>query len=98
MAPRPGRFAAALGAALLAAGCGAAGSGPEPARATAPAVATVGTTVDLAGVNELISGGVRFTNELLDQLFLSLLAEQPDWAEHPPTLAPSLAESRELAA
>lgn len=97
MALRPGRFAATLGAALLAAGCGDSGSGREPARETAPAVATVGTTVDLAGVNELVSGGVRFTNELLDQLFLSLLAEQPDWAEHPPTLAPSLAESRELA-
>jgi peptide/nickel transport system substrate-binding protein len=98
MAHRPGRFAATLGAALLAAGCGEVGSAPEPARAPAPAVVTVGTTVDLAGVNELISGGVRFTNELLDQLFLSLLAEQPDWAEHPPTLAPSLAEGWQLAA
>jgi peptide/nickel transport system substrate-binding protein len=96
MNPLLGRFAAALGAALLAAGCGAPASGPGAAREPPPAVATVGTTVDLAGVNELVSGGVRFTTELLDQLFLSLLAEQPDWAEHPPTLAPALAESWRL--
>ncbi|KAB2963490.1 MAG: hypothetical protein F9K18_08535 [Thermoanaerobaculia bacterium] len=91
---RPG---AALAAALLAAGCGATAGGPGP-ESDPPQVAAIGTTVDLAGVNELVAGGVRFTNEVLDQLFLSLLAEQPDWAKHPPTLAPSLAESWELSA
>lgn len=96
MAPLRVRPAAALGAALVLAGCGEARPpGSPPAR---PRVATVGTTVDLAGVNELVAGGVRFTNEVLDQLFLSLLAEQPDWAEHPPTLAPALAESWTLSA
>jgi peptide/nickel transport system substrate-binding protein len=61
-------------------------------------VATVGTTVDLAGVNELIAPGTSFTSDVLDQLFLELLAEQPDYAEHPPTFAPALAERYEVSA
>ena len=73
-----------------------AGCAPAPSAAPPSQVATIGTTIDLAGVNELVSGGVRFTNELLDLLFPNLLAEQPDWQEHPPTLAPDLARSYEL--
>lgn len=56
----------------------------------------VATTVDLGGVNELISGGVRFSHEILDLLFLGLLEEQPDAAGHPPGFEPSLAEQWEL--
>lgn len=89
------RLAWGLAGAALA-GCG--GARPDAGAAGGPGgTVTIGTTVDLAGVNELLSGGVRFTNEVLDQLFLSLLREQPDWAEHPPTLAPELAESWRLA-
>ena len=81
----------ALVGALVAGACARA-----PGAAGPPRTVTVGTSVDLAGVNELVSGGVRFTNEILDLLFLNLLDEQPDWQEHPPTLAPALARSWEL--
>jgi peptide/nickel transport system substrate-binding protein len=85
----------ALACAALAA-CG--GRAPQPAAdAARRGTVTIGTTVDLAGLNDLLSGTVRFTSEVLDQLFLSLLREQPDWAEHPPTLAPELAENWQLA-
>ena len=53
----------------------------------------VATTVDLGGVNELTTGGTRFHHEVIDLLFHGLLEEQADFAEHPPTFAPSLAES-----
>ena len=65
----------------------------DPARSR---TVTIGATVGLEGVNALLSGGVRLTNEVLDQLFLSLLAEQTDWAQHPPSLQPELAESWEI--
>jgi len=52
----------------------------------------IATSVDLAGVNELVSGGVRFTHEIQDLLFLELGEEQPDYAQHPPTVEPELAE------
>ncbi len=48
-----------------------------------------------AGVNELVSGGQRATQDLIDRLFLHLFEEQPDFREGPPTFAPQLAESWE---
>jgi len=56
----------------------------------------VATSVDFAGVNELVAPNVRFTREVQDLLFLGLLDEQPDFADHPPTFAPALAERWEL--
>jgi peptide/nickel transport system substrate-binding protein len=85
-------------AALL---CGASGA-PAPAPTVAAdeprrgGEATAATLADLAGVNELVSGRYGFTNEALDQMFLQLLREQPDYADHPPTLAPELATSYEF--
>lgn len=69
-----------------------------PAATTGSRTVVVGTTVDLDGVNELVSGGSRFTNEVLELMFLNLLEERTDWSEHPPTLAPELAASWELSA
>ena len=65
----------------------------EPPSGALPSSVTIGTTADIGGVNELVSGGARFTTEVLDQLLVHLFEEQPDWSEHPPSVAPSLAES-----
>ena len=72
--------------------------GCRPARRdddAAPA-AVIGVTIsDLSGVNELIASDVRFTTDILDQVFAQLLTEQADFADHPPTFAPELATSWE---
>ena len=57
-----------------------------------PAV-VIATSVDLEQVNELLPGQNPITVGLLRHfLFRPLLAEQSDYAEHPPTFAPALAE------
>lgn len=53
--------------------------------------ATILVAAEPSGVNPLISGGNRATQDLIDQLFLHLFEEQPDFADHPPTFAPQLA-------
>ncbi len=90
---RPDRriFPTLLAAALTVAACGTPTA--RPALGGRPWV--VATTSDLAGVNELVSGGVRFTHEIQRLLYLELLEEQPDYARHPPSFAPSLAASWE---
>lgn len=55
----------------------------------------VGLTADIDGINELITRGTTTTHEVTDQLFLRLLQEQPDFADHPPTFKPRLAASYE---
>jgi len=80
-------------AAALAVACGAAK--PAPPR---PASAVGVTIADLSQVNELVAGDVRFTTDVLDQIFVQLLSEQPDFTEHPPTFAPELAASYEFSA
>lgn len=79
-------FATAMLGAVLATACA---GPPEPER---PSSVTIGTTVDIGGVNELVSGGARFTTEVLDQLLVHLFDEQPDWSEHPPSVEAALAE------
>ena len=75
--------------------------GCRPARRdddAAPA-AVIGVTIsDLSGVNELIASDVRFTSDVLDQVFVQLLSEQGDFADHPPTFQPELAKSYEWSA
>lgn len=61
---------------------------PSPQR---PATAVGATIADLSGVSELIASDIQFTTDILDQLFVQLLSEQADFAEHPPTFAPELA-------
>ncbi len=84
----------ALAGVAMAIACAPPAQGPADSRREV----TIATTVDLGGVNELVSGGVRFTTEVLDQLQLHLLDEQPDWTARPPTLEPLLAESWQLSA
>ncbi len=104
--PRRTRFLPPLLAAcaLLAAGCR---QGADEARgATAPdaaaerpvrgGTAVLGVSSDIAGVNELIFPSNSPTNDALQVLFLHLVEEQGDYAEHPPTFAPELAERYEF--
>ena len=85
-------LAAATLVAVLSAACRERGASPPPE--IRPIV--VATTVDLAGVTELVATNTRFTHELLEQLFLGLLEERPDYADHPPTFGSKLAESWEI--
>ena len=69
-----------------------------PAQAEAPrrggTVVTAWTT-EPGSVNEFITPATQVTAEVAQRLFLRLLEEQPDFAEHPPTFAPLLAKSYE---
>jgi peptide/nickel transport system substrate-binding protein len=89
MSRRSASPAAGALCALLCAACGGPLAPPPPTER--PIV--VGSSVDLAGVNELVAANTRFTREIVDLLFLGLLEERPDYADHPPSFAPALAES-----
>ena len=56
-------------------------------------VVVIGTTEDFENVNELIVGGSSFNNAVVHRLFLSLVDEQDDFTDGPPTFAPRLAKS-----
>jgi peptide/nickel transport system substrate-binding protein len=96
------RLAAALRTAVLllavaAAACGggeperqAAGTAPEGPRRGGQAV--VGTSTDIAGINEVIVPSSLINSEVVRRLFLPLVDEQPDFK----SLEPRLAESWEL--
>jgi peptide/nickel transport system substrate-binding protein len=58
--------------------------------------AIIGYTGDISGVNVLASTSSQPTTELCQRLFLSLLEEQPDYQDSPPTFRPELAESWEF--
>lgn len=96
----PGRKCAALALAALSlalAGCRRAPSPPYASGASAQVqrggTLAIGTTTDMAGVNDIISGADRFSEDIISQMFLRLLDERPDYAKHPPTMAPELASS-----
>jgi len=76
----------------------ACGRSPAPEAPPPPAQAVGVTIADLSGVNELVAADVQFTSDILDQLFVQLLAEQDDFQEHPPTFRPELASSHEWSA
>ena len=89
-------------AALLASGCRPAEEkepGPaNPAAAETPrrgGTVVTGWTAEPGGVNELILPSSQVSTEVLFRLFLHLVEEQPDYAEHPPTMKPQLAKSWE---
>ena len=90
----PLRAAALAAVAGLAFACS--GDRSAPTGRSGRAATAVGATItDLSGVNELLASDIQFTTDVLDQLFLQLLSEQPDFTEHPPTFAPELARSYE---
>jgi peptide/nickel transport system substrate-binding protein len=111
MLARSARTAVLLVASLLAlvlTGCGGPG---EKVGETPPTVAGTAGTADSrpqrggtvvvswiaspTGVNELTTQATAITTEVVRQLFLHLVEEQPDFEEHPPTMAPQLARSFE---
>jgi len=68
----------------------------EPATDQAPhrgGTLVAGTISDIDSVNEAISSGSRAANDVIFQMFLHLLDENPDFTEGPPTWEPELAES-----
>lgn len=76
---------------LLATGaCGSDRSPPPDAEKISEA--TILLASEPAGINGLVSGGGRATQDLIDRLFLHLFEEQPDFAEHPPTFVGQLAQ------
>ena len=68
-------------------------SAPPEAPATGKTTLVTAAITDIEGLNELVTADSRFTGEILEQMFLRLFEEQPDFELHPPTFAPSLAES-----
>jgi peptide/nickel transport system substrate-binding protein len=109
MLARSARTAVLLAASLFAlvlAGCGGPGEkGGEtpPAQASQANQANTrpqrgGTAVVSwisapIGINEVTADDSAITTELIRQLFLHLVEEQPDFETHPPTLSPQLASS-----
>jgi peptide/nickel transport system substrate-binding protein len=53
----------------------------------------VASASDIRGVNQLVGRTDAFTQSVLNRLFLSLLEERPDFADHPPTFGPEIATS-----
>jgi peptide/nickel transport system substrate-binding protein len=81
-------------AAVVTAGCGG-DAKPAPDAATGPqrgGQVVIGTTSDIGGINPVILPGVVITSEVIRQLFLPLVEEQPDFQ----TLKPRLAASWEF--
>jgi len=68
-----------------------AASGAAPPRRGGTIVLAAGS--DVQGFNELLASDQRSTADVLEQLFLRLFEEQPDYEQHPPTMRPLLAES-----
>lgn len=106
MLARSARFAVLLAASLstlVLSGCGSPSEKTEetpPPQSTQTAAtpqrggtAVVSWIASPTGVNELTTQGTAITTEVIRQLFLHLVEEQPDFEVHPPTLTPQLAKS-----
>lgn len=108
MLARSARFAVLLAASLsilAQTGCGSprdkTGETPPATPAAAAETPQRGGTAVISwsasptGVNELTTQGTAITTEVIRQLFLHLVEEQPDFEQHPPTMSPQLARSFE---
>jgi peptide/nickel transport system substrate-binding protein len=103
MLARSARFAVLLAASLpilVLTGCGSpsekTGETPPPQATATPqrgGTAVVSWIASPTGVNELTTQGTAITTEIIRQLFLHLVEEQPDFEQHPPTMSPQLAKS-----
>jgi peptide/nickel transport system substrate-binding protein len=74
------------------------GGETPPPQAAAPqrgGTAVVIWSASPTGVNEITTQGTAITTEIIRQLFLHLVEEQPDFEVHPPTLSPQLARAFE---
>lgn len=85
--------AALLVAAMLsAAACGRA-PGDGSAAPAAGAAAVVAVAADITSLNPLLGAGESFNESVLDNLFLRLFEELPEFADGTPAFAPELAAS-----
>lgn len=88
---------ALLAWALFAGGCGGERPSTETTeRPTAGGTLVIAAVTDVQGFNDLVSSDHRATAEVIEQLYLRLFAEQPDYEQHPPTMKPALAEAWEF--
>jgi peptide/nickel transport system substrate-binding protein len=94
---RRGRRLGVLAALLLPLGCADRPADRAAAAASGRGTLVVAVPADLTGVNELLSSSLM-DSEVRATMFLHLLEEQPDYQQHPPTFAPSLARSWESSA
>ncbi len=93
-----GVFVVAAALAFSSSACRRVEEAPNAARSATPqngGSVSIAWSNDIAGVNELIVPSSNATNDVLFQLFDHLVAEQPDFTEHAPTMAPQLAQSWE---
>lgn len=101
MRRHPGRRWASLAvASLLAVACDGPAPWTEGEEARGPrrgGTVVTAFVADLGGVNPYISLNTAVTQEVVNQLFLRLVEEQPDYNDHPPTMLPQLARSWDLA-
>lgn len=89
------RLRNAIGAFALLCSCSPESVERSPA-AEAPLVIAVSN--DISSLNPLLGVESRFNHDVLDLMFLHLVEEQPDYADHPPTFAAQLARSFEWSA
>ncbi|HPS79599.1 MAG TPA: ABC transporter substrate-binding protein, partial [Thermoanaerobaculaceae bacterium] len=80
-------------ACIVLGGCGGGGS---PVGTPAGETMVVAIPADVETFNDYQSAGEAMENAIIDLLFPTLFEEQPDFAEHPPSFAPRLAESWEF--
>lgn len=76
---------------IVLAACGGGGAGGPAARELVVAI-----PADVETFNDYQSAGEAMENAIIDLLFPTLFEEQPDFAQHPPSFAPRLAESWEF--
>ncbi|MFH1177835.1 MAG: ABC transporter substrate-binding protein, partial [Acidobacteriota bacterium] len=85
---------------VLALGCrGEQGAGPPTVAADEPQAGgqvIVAIPQDISTLNEYQSAGEASEYAIIDLMFPSLMAEQPDYELHPPSFAPRLATSWEF--
>lgn len=102
---RPARlFVCTLLAVSLLAGCRQGVGKSEPQAGSGAATPhrggtlVIGLASEPGSLNEYIVPASLVTREAAETVFLNLMQEQPDFAEHPPTFLPSLAKSFEWSA
>src|SRR5437016_261996 len=81
---------------LALAGCPAGREGKTATASGAPhrgGTVVIGWTAGVKSINEVAIPSSVLADEVIYRLFLHLVEEQPDYAEHPPTFAPQLARS-----
>lgn len=87
-------------AAVALAACGGSPASPPPLADDGPTpggTVVLGALTDVQSWNPYLAESL-FADQVLEQIYPRLMIEQPDYREHPPTFAPSLARSWELSA